>query len=194
MAPQRFSDGTGKEQHLQVPPFGPPAATLSGGLRPGSLRVHAPCKETSTDRASVSQAVARRGTPPLPPMSLGPCRCCLRKQGGCLREGEGRWAWTRRNLVCGRPGSRRRSEAQVGVAVLWPARTARRGSTVCRQTDPWNCSAGEDPLPEPFRLGRRGRPEGRDLQVLLFPRSIGKSLRGHREMLSSLWLPWGMRR
>ncbi len=30
-------------------------------------------------------------------------------------------------------------------------RFARRGSTVCRQINPWNCSAGEDPLPEPSR-------------------------------------------
>ena len=30
-------------------------------------------------------------------------------------------------------------------------RFARRGSTRLHQTDPWNCSAGEDPLPEPFR-------------------------------------------
>ncbi len=28
-----------------APRSGPPAATLSGGLRPGSLRLHAPCKE-----------------------------------------------------------------------------------------------------------------------------------------------------
>ena len=29
-----------------APRSGPPAATLSGGLQPGSLRVHDPCKET----------------------------------------------------------------------------------------------------------------------------------------------------
>jgi len=119
--------------------------------------------KAGTDRASVSLAVARRGAPPLPPMSLGTCRCCLTKQGGCLRKGEGRWAWTRRNLVCGRPGSRRRSGAQVGVAVLLLGRPVRRGSTRFHQIDPWNCSAGEAPLPEPSRTelpespGARGR-------------------------------------
>jgi len=105
----------------------------------------------STDRASVSQAVASRGAPPLPAMSLGTCGCCRRKHNGCVREGEGGWAWTRRNLVCGRPGSRRRSGAQAGVAVLLAARPVRRGTTVCRQINPWNCSAGEAPLPEPSR-------------------------------------------
>ena len=88
------------------------------GLGPSVFTI--PANRKATDRASVSQAVARRGAPPLPARSLGTCRCCLRKQDGCLREGEGSWAWTRRNLVCGRPGSRRRSGAQVGVAVLLP--------------------------------------------------------------------------
>ena len=54
------SDGK-KSQHLHAPRSGPPAATLIGGLRPGSLRVHDPCNMTRTDRASVSQAVASRG-------------------------------------------------------------------------------------------------------------------------------------
>ena len=36
----------------------------------------------STDRASVSQAAARRGAPPLPPMSLGACRRCAPGRGG----------------------------------------------------------------------------------------------------------------
>jgi len=40
----------------------------------------------STDRASVSQAVASRGAPPLPAMSLGTCRCCLSKEEGRLVE------------------------------------------------------------------------------------------------------------
>ena len=156
------SDGK-KSQHLHAPRSGPPAATLRGGLRPGSLRVHDPCNMTRTDRASVSQAVASRGAPSLPAMSLGTCGCCRRKHDGCVREGEGGWAWTRRNLVCGRPGSRRRSGAQAGVAVLLAARPVGRGTTVCRQINPWNCSAGEAPLPEPSRarlpagVGARGQ-------------------------------------
>jgi hypothetical protein len=54
------------------------------------------------------------------------------------------------------------------------------------------CSAGEGPLSEPSRalLPREPRSEGP--KVLYFLPSIGKSLRGHREMLSSLLLPWGM--
>jgi hypothetical protein len=111
------------DQHVErravpsAPRSWPPAATLRGGLRPGSLRVHDPCNEDGQGRASVSQAVACRGAPPLPAMSLGACRCCLSKPG-VLGRARGAWAWTRRNLVCGRPGSRRRSGAQVGVAIL----------------------------------------------------------------------------
>ncbi len=164
-----------RNQHLQplAPRLSARARNPSGprrpwsaahGLDPSVFTIHA--KKTRKNRASVSQTVASRGAPPLPARSLGPYRCCLRtifaRRIGCLREGEGSWAWTRRNLVCGseipgrapgpgRPGSRRRSGAQVGVAVLRPARTAQRGSTGFRETDPWNCSGGEDPLPEPFR-------------------------------------------
>src|SRR3972149_3362325 len=46
------------------------------GLGPSVFTIRA--RESATDRASVSQAVARRGTPPLPPMSLGACRRCCR--------------------------------------------------------------------------------------------------------------------
>ena len=35
-------------------------------LRPGSLRVHRPCKGEAVGRASVSRAAGRRGSPPLP--------------------------------------------------------------------------------------------------------------------------------
>jgi len=109
-----------EEQHLRPLAPGLPRrpCVAAYGLGPSVFTI--PATKPGTDRASVSQAVACRGTPPLPAMSLGTYRCCLSKQDGSLREGEGRWAWTRRNLVCGRPGSRRRSGAQVGVAILPP--------------------------------------------------------------------------
>jgi hypothetical protein len=44
------------------------------GLGPSMFTIRA--TKAGTGRASVSQAVARRGTPPLPPMSLGACRRC----------------------------------------------------------------------------------------------------------------------
>ncbi len=55
------------------------------------------------------------------------------------------------------------------MAVLLPGRTARCGSTTLRDTDLWNRSAGEDPLPEPF-LARPAmeRPGARGVQMLLF--------------------------
>ena len=126
MAPQRFSDVCFSFlQHLQTPRSGPPAATPSGGLRPGSLRVHDPCKQEG--HGSRLGFPGRR--PPRGPAAPGDVprglqvltrQAEIARGGGCLRKGEGRWAWTWRNLVCGRPGSRRRSEAQAGVAVLLP--------------------------------------------------------------------------
>ncbi len=55
------------------------------------------------------------------------------------------------------------------MAGLLPGRTARCGSTTLRDTDLWNRSAGEDPLPEPF-LARPAmeRPGARGVQMLLF--------------------------
>ena len=68
-----------------------------------------------------------------------------------LRRGEGSWAWTRRNLVCGRPGgTSNRSEVEVGdgrpdAGAKRPARKYRlsrdRSVELFRR---------EDPLPEPF--------------------------------------------
>ena len=154
------SDGK-KSQHLHAPRSGPPAATLIGGLRPGSLRVHDPCNITRTDRASVSQAVASRGAPPLPAMSLGTCGCCRRKHDGCVREGEGGWAWTRRNLVCGRPGSRRRSGAQAGVAVLLPYDSLGAEVPSCTRPTHGIVPPGKPHSPSPPGLGcQRGSGRG----------------------------------
>jgi len=99
-------------------PFGP-AATLRGGLRPGSLRVHDPCNEGGHgSRLGFPGRRLPRG--PAAPANVARALQALLKQDASVREGEGSWAWTRRNLVCGRPGSRRRSAAQVGVAILVP--------------------------------------------------------------------------
>jgi len=46
-------------------------------------------------------------------------------------------------------------------------RCARRGSTGFRQINPWNCSAGEDPLPEPFRTELPEGPRSEGPRVLL---------------------------
>jgi hypothetical protein len=110
-------------------------------------------------------------------MSLGACRCCSREQDGCLREGEGRPTGgggrgpaARRRISqptiplmareVSEDGRARPSTGPVGESAGGGGRPdaprfARRGSTVCRQTNSWNCSTGEDPLPEPFRT----RPE-----------------------------------
>ncbi len=56
---------------------GDPIRRLTAWVPPCSRSLQG---KSGTDRASVSQAVACRGTPPLPPMSLGACRRCLRKQ------------------------------------------------------------------------------------------------------------------
>ena len=56
----------------------------SAAYGPGPAVFTIRARKAGTDRASVSQAVARRGTPPLPPMSLGTCRRCCR--GGTPAE------------------------------------------------------------------------------------------------------------
>jgi len=119
----------------------PPAATLAGGLRPGSLRVHVPCKEWGTDRASVSQAAARWGAPPLPAMSLGACRCCP--------------AGSR-----GRDGFARKAETGLRPAgVPPPERSAGGGG---RPVAPLSVSPRNTRLHEPLTCGifrrRAGRP------------------------------------
>ena len=108
-----------------APRSGPPAATLFGGLRPRSLRVHDPCKEVGHgSRLGFPGRRLPRGPPAPGNVARGlqvlPRQAEFARGGGYLPEGEGSWAWTRRNLVCGRPGSRRRSAAQAGVAVLLP--------------------------------------------------------------------------
>jgi hypothetical protein len=90
----------------------------------------------------------------------------LPKQGrlvsrlGCLREGEGRWAWTRQNLVCGRPGEPPPgAKGRWGMAVLLQKRPTRRGSTGSRQTDPCNVPPGKTRSTSPPGLGCQTGPE-----------------------------------
>ena len=69
------------------------AATLVGGLRPGSLRVHAPCNENGHG-AGLGLPVAYRGTPPLPACPSGPAGAAeeqnkFPRRIGSLREGGG---------------------------------------------------------------------------------------------------------
>jgi len=69
-----------KEQHLRPLAPGLPRRPWAAayGLGPSVFTIRA--RRSGTDRASVSQAVACRGAPPLPAMSLGTCRCCRGKQ------------------------------------------------------------------------------------------------------------------
>ncbi len=166
MGPQRFSDGSSSffTLYLHPPPPRPlrkspepfgPAATLVGPKTFG-----------------------------LPAMSLGTCRCRVRKQDSRGESGAferargdgpgpgGTWFAGPRSRD-GLPdrdgwGPAAGAVRRWGMAVLLQGRTTRRGSTAFRQTDPWNCSAGEDPLPEPFRarLPREARSEG---PKVLFP-------------------------
>jgi len=108
-----------------APCSGPFAATLRGGLRPGSLHVHAPCKE---DRHGPCLGFPGRRLP-RGPSAIGnvarDLQVLLRNTTfvrtiAYLLKGEGGGVWTRRNLICVRPGSHRRSGAQAGVAVLLP--------------------------------------------------------------------------
>ncbi|MEE9181604.1 MAG: hypothetical protein V3U33_03445 [candidate division NC10 bacterium] len=82
--------------------------------------------------------------------------------------GEERWAWTRRNLACVRPGGpARRSEAQVGDGR--PAAGQKRMARKLRVSLDRlvECSAGEDPLPEPFRARlAMGRPGARGMRMV----------------------------
>ena len=68
-----------KEQHPRplAPGLSRRPYSAAYGLGPSVFTIRA--TKSGTDRASVSQAVACRGTPPLPPMSLGACRCCPSK-------------------------------------------------------------------------------------------------------------------
>ncbi len=64
------------QQHLQplAPGLSRRPCSAAYGLGPSVFTIRA--RKAGTDRASVSQAVARRGTPPLSPMSLGAYRRC----------------------------------------------------------------------------------------------------------------------
>ena len=129
----------------------PPAATLSGGLRPGSLRVHAPCKE--------AQHGSRLGFPgrrlPRGPAAPGNVARALQvlpqKARRGLSGGRGELG-----LDPAEPGLRPAGvpppeRSAGGGGRLADPRCARRGSTRLHPTAPWNSSAGEDPLPEPCR-------------------------------------------
>ncbi len=69
-----------REQHLRPLAPGLPRRPYSAAYGLGPSMFTIPAIRKATDRASVSQAVACRGSPPLPAMSLGTCRCCRGKQ------------------------------------------------------------------------------------------------------------------
>jgi hypothetical protein len=82
---------------LHPPRSGALAATLSGGLRPGSLRVHDPCKQEG-EGSRLGFPGRRQPRGPAAPGNVARDLQVLPQQAGCLRKGEGRWAWTRRNF------------------------------------------------------------------------------------------------
>src|SRR3990172_2745654 len=93
-----------------APRSGALAATLCGGLRPGSLRVHDPCKEGGHgSRLGFPGRRRPRGPPPLPPMSLGACRRCCRAapslRSRCCEAAGAQWA-PRAGLNCSIKGAR----------------------------------------------------------------------------------------
>jgi len=144
-----------------APRSGPPAATLTGGLRPGSLRVHDLCKEARHgSRLGVPGRRPPRG--PAAPGNVARALQVLPKQARRVpSEGRGEMG-----LDPAEPGLRpagvpppERSAGGGGRPAA--PRSARRGSTVCRQINPWNCSAGEAPLLEPSRTELPERPGAR---------------------------------
>ncbi|MGH7387596.1 MAG: hypothetical protein ACREIZ_03920, partial [Candidatus Methylomirabilales bacterium] len=68
-------------------------------------------------------------------------------------------AWTRRNLVCGRPGSRRRSGAQVGVAILLPHDSLGAEVQGSARSTHGIVPPGKTHSPSPSRPGYHGGPE-----------------------------------
>ena len=152
--------------------FGPLAPRLSQrpssaayGLGPSVFTI--PANRTATDRASVSQAVACRGAPPLPPMSLGACWRCVRKQNS--RAGVG-------NLG-------RARGAGPGPGGTWfaagrgPAAGAKRrwGWPSCCPTIR-SARKYRVPPDQPMELFRRGRPTPRALAgpAIMEARSEGR--------------------
>jgi hypothetical protein len=151
--------GQEKRAAPSAPRSGLPRRPCSAACGPGPSVFTILANRKATDRASVSQAVACRGAPPLPAMSLGACRCCLSKQNTRAEVG---------NFGRARPAGVPPPERSAGGGGHPDApRFARRGSTGFRQIDPWNCSAGEDPLPEPFRTELPEGPRSEGPRVLL---------------------------
>ena len=150
-----------------APRSGPPAATLNGGLRPGSLRVHNPRNE---DGHGSRLGFPGRRPPgdPAAPGNVARGVPVLPKQARRVSSG-GRGEL---GLDPAEPGLRAAGvpppERSAGGGGHPDApRFARRGSTGFRQINPWNCSAGEDPLPEPFRTELPEGPRSEGPRVLL---------------------------
>jgi hypothetical protein len=142
-------------------PFGP-AATLVGPKAFGL-----PACRSAPPRAAYDCERQAVGSRPLRCQATGRARGAGPGPGGTWFAGgqgapptETQWRW--------------------GMAVLLPWRTVRRGSTMVRQTDPWNCSAGEDSLPESSRARlERGGRERRAWRCCSFlpNRSVGSTMR-----------------
>jgi hypothetical protein len=81
-----FAHRLGNYAAPSAPRSGPPAATLVGGLRPGSLRVHAPCKGDGHGSRLGFPGRRLPRVPAAPGMSLGACRCWCQPGGGTPAE------------------------------------------------------------------------------------------------------------
>jgi hypothetical protein len=161
----RKGSRSGERAAPSAPHSGPPAATLSDGLRPGSLRVHDPCKRRQAritprfPRPSPAEG-PRRSRHVARGLQVLPKKANFRKESGVFGRAKGRWAWTRRNLVCGSEGIRR-AQRRWGWPSCGPLDP--HGADVQRYARP-TCGfvpPGKTHTPSPFGFGDHGRPEGR---------------------------------
>jgi len=139
----------------------PPAATLSGGLRPGSLRVHDPCKqEGHGSRLGFPGRRLPRG-PAAPGNVARGLQVLPKKARRVSAGGRGELGLDPAELGLRAAGVPPPERSAGGGGHPAATRFVRRGSTRFHETDPWNCSAGEASLPEPSRTELPERPGAR---------------------------------
>jgi len=132
---------------------GDPGWRLTARVPPCSRSMQRAC----TERASVSRAVARRGAPPLPPMSLAACRCWRREHDGAVRGSRAPAIGWRRATGPGGRGTGRGWPSWCLATALPRPRQSDAGSEGSRVLLPQHrqhmkCSDGECALPEPLAM------------------------------------------
>jgi hypothetical protein len=146
--------GQEKRAAPSAPRSGLPRRPCSAACGPGPSVFTILANRKATDRASVSQAVACRGAPPLPAMSLGACRCCLSKQNtraevGNFGRARGAGPGPGGTWFAGGRGPAAGAERRWGWPSCCPTIRAARKYGV--------------PPDRPMELFRRGRPAPRAL-------------------------------